>query len=82
MNVIGNELKALIQKNIKTFEIEKLLNVDESQLQQKIAEYTAQGMLVNVISGGEKEIESLQRTLTYTPSSKRLVPLFLFSYKQ
>lgn len=74
MRVIGNELKALIQKNIKTFEIEKMLNVDDNQLQQKIAEYTAQGMLVNVISGGEKEIESLQRTLTHTSSPKRLVP--------
>lgn len=56
MKVIGSELKALIQKNLKNFEIEKMLNVDDNQLQQKIAEYTAQGMLVNVISGGEKEI--------------------------
>lgn len=54
--MIGDELKTLIQKNLKNFQIEKLLKVDDNQLQQKIAEYTAQGMLVNVISGCENEI--------------------------
>jgi hypothetical protein len=51
LKIAGNDLKSLTQKYRDVFEIVGSSNLDQATLEQTIANYQAQGMLVNLISG-------------------------------